>query len=187
MLDYLLKPSRLWNLQMRQRSSAANLYLVNSVAIYPGSFDPLTLGHQSVIERGAEVFSKLHVVIVHNPNKTPLFSIAERLEMVKLATKHLTNVEVSALETGLLVDHAKSLGAKVILKGFRTAGDIEYELPMAQVNRDLANLETVFMAAEPVHGYISSSLVKEVAGLGGDVSGYLTPEVAKRLIERLSK
>jgi pantetheine-phosphate adenylyltransferase len=172
---------------MRQRSSAANLYLVNSVAIYPGSFDPLTLGHQSVIERGAEVFSTLHVVIVHNPNKTPLFSIAERVEMVKFATKHLANVEVSALESGLLVDHAKSLRAKVILKGFRTAGDIEYELPMAQVNRDLANLETVFMAAEPSHGYVSSSLVKEVAGLGGDVSGYLTPEVAKRLIERLSK
>ena len=172
---------------MRQRSSAANLYLVNSVAIYPGSFDPLTLGHQSVIERGAEVFSKLHVVIVHNPNKTPLFSIPERLEMVKLATKHLANVEVSALESGLLVDHAKSLDAKVILKGFRTAGDIEYELPMAQVNRDLANLETVFMAAEPVHGYVSSSLVKEVAKLGGDISGYLNTDVAKRLSERLSK
>lgn len=172
---------------MRQRSSAANLYLVNSVAIYPGSFDPLTLGHQSVIERGAEVFSKLHVVIVHNPNKNPLFSVTERLEMVKLATKHLTNVEVSALESGLLVDHAKSLGAKVILKGFRTAGDIEYELPMAQVNRDLANLETVFMAAEPVHGYVSSSLVKEVAKLGGDISGYLNIDVAKRLSERLSK
>jgi pantetheine-phosphate adenylyltransferase len=140
-----------------------------------------------VIERGADVFSTLHVVIVHNPNKTPLFSIAERLEMVKLSTQHLGNVEVSALESGLLVEHAKSLGAKVILKGFRTAGDIEYELPMAQVNRDLANLETVFMAAEPSHGYVSSSLVKEVANLGGDVSGYLSAAVAKRLVERLSK
>ncbi len=160
---------------------------MNSVAIYPGSFDPVTLGHLSVIERGALAFSKLHVVVVHNPNKTALFSIAERVEMLKLTAGHLADVEVSALENGLLVDYAKSLGANVILKGFRTAGDIEYELPMAQVNRDLSKLETLFMPAEPSHGYVSSSLVKEVAKLGGDVSGYLSQPVAKRLIERLSK
>ena len=160
---------------------------MNSVAIYPGSFDPVTLGHQSVLERGAKAFSKLHVVVVHNPNKTALFSIAERVELLKQTTQHLANVEVSALENGLLVEYAKSLQANVILKGFRTAGDIEYELPMAQVNRDLSGLETLFMPAEPSHGYVSSSLVKEVAKLGGDVSGYLSEAVAKRLIERLSK
>ena len=160
---------------------------MNSVAIYPGSFDPVTLGHLSVIKRGASVFSKLHVVVVHNPNKKALFTPAERAEMLLEATKGIAGVEISTLESGLLVERAKALGANAILKGFRTAGDIEYELPMAQVNRDLAALETVFMAAEPAHGYVSSSLVKEVAGLGGDVSGYLTAEVAKKLIERLSK
>lgn len=160
---------------------------MNSVAIYPGSFDPITLGHLSVIERSSKVLSQLHVVVVHNPNKNPLFSLTERLEMAKVALQHLANVQVSALEAGLLVDHAKSLGANVILKGFRTAGDIEYELPMAQVNRDLSGLETLFVAAEPSFGYVSSSLVKEVASLGGDVSGYVTEAVAKALKEKFGK
>ncbi len=172
---------------MRPRSSAANLYIVNSVAIYPGSFDPITLGHLSVIERSSKVFSQLHVLVVHNPNKNPLFTIAERVEMAQEALKHLGNVKVTALESGLLVDQAKSLAANVILKGFRTAGDIEYELPMAQVNRDLSGLETLFMAAEPSQGYVSSSLVKEVAKLGGDISGYVTEHVAQKLLERLGK
>ena len=156
---------------------------MKSVAIYPGSFDPVTLGHLSVIKRGASVFSQLHVVVVHNPSKNALFTTTERAEMLLEATKGISGVEISTLESGLLVEHAKSLGANAILKGFRTAGDIEYELPMAQVNRDLSKLETVFMAAEPTHGYVSSSLVKELAALGGDVSKYL-PKGALEWIER---
>ena len=163
---------------------------MSKLAVYPGSFDPITLGHLDIVERALEVFEQLQVVVVHNPGKQPFFTLAERVQMVTdalIERNLLGRVTVSSLESGLLTEYASSLGAKVLIKGFRTGVDIEYELPMAQVNRDLANLETVFMAAEPSHGYVSSSLVKEVAGLGGDVSGYLTPEVAKRLIERLSK
>ncbi|MEY3561193.1 MAG: pantetheine-phosphate adenylyltransferase [Actinomycetota bacterium] len=171
---------------MRQRSSAANLEPVKTIAIYPGSFDPVTLGHLSVLNRAAGLFSEIHVVVVHNPNKKATFSLTERVELFR-GSVELPGVKFSALEDGLLVEYAKSLGACAIVKGFRTAADIEYELPMAQVNRDLSGLETVFIPAEPGFGYVSSSLVKEVAGLGGDVSGYLTKDVARALIERLGK
>lgn len=171
---------------MRQHSSAANLVFVNTVAIYPGSFDPVTFGHLSVISRGSGLFSELHVVVVHNPNKKALFSLDERVEFLK-SSIDATNVEVSFLDSGLLVDYAKSLSANAILKGFRSAADIEYEIPMAQVNRDLSSLETVFLPADPGLGYVSSSLVKEVAALGGDVSGYVTTKVQAALSERFAK
>ena len=160
---------------------------MESVAIYPGSFDPMTLGHLSVINRGLSVFDKLHVVVVHNPSKNALFTSEERVGMIRKATALLPGVEVSSLTEGLLVDRAKVLGANAILKGFRTAGDIEYELPMAHMNRNLSGLETVFLPSDPQHGYVSSSLVKEVASLGGDISGYVTPEVGALLRERLAK
>jgi pantetheine-phosphate adenylyltransferase len=160
---------------------------VKTVAIYPGSFDPFTLGHQSVLLRAAELFSEVIVLVVHNPNKKPLFSAQERVDQIKSHLREITNVGVSSLDSGLLVDFAKTAGAKAIIKGFRTVSDIEYEIPMAQVNKDLSGIETVFIAAEPGFGYVSSSLVKEVASLGGDVTSYVSREVAAALGERFAK
>ena len=157
---------------------------MTQLAIYPGSFDPITLGHLSVLQRAANVFETVQLLIVHNPSKRPTFSLAERVELAKASLSEVdapSNIKISTLESGLLVGHAQGLGAKAIIKGFRTASDIEYELPMSQVNRDLSGIETVFLAAEASFGFVSSSLVREVASLGGDVSGYVTQTVAKAL------
>ena len=157
---------------------------MTQLAIYPGSFDPITLGHLSVLQRAAKVFESVELLIVHNPSKKPTFSLSQRVELARASLSEVeapSNIKVSTLESGLLVEHAQSLGAKAIIKGFRTASDIEYELPMSQVNRDLSGIETVFLAAEAGFGFVSSSLVREVASLGGDVSGYVTEAVAKAL------
>ena len=159
---------------------------MTQLAIYPGSFDPITLGHLSVLQRAAKVFESVEVLIVHNPSKKPTFSLAQRVELAKDSLAEVgapSNIKVSTLESGLLVEHAQRLGAKAIIKGFRTASDIEYELPMSQVNRDLSGVETVFLAAEAGFGFVSSSLVREVASLGGDVSKYVTAAVAQALSE----
>ena len=157
---------------------------MTQLAIYPGSFDPITLGHLSVLQRAAKVFEHVELLIVHNPSKKPAFSLAQRVELARASLAEVdapSNIKVSTLESGLLVEHAQSFGAKAIIKGFRTASDIEYELPMSQVNRDLSGIETVFLAAEAGFGFVSSSLVREVASLGGDVSKYVTEAVAKAL------
>ena len=157
---------------------------MTQLAIYPGSFDPITFGHLSVLQRAAKVFESVELLIVHNPSKKPIFSLSQRVELAKASLAEVdapSNIKVSTLESGLLVEYAKSLGAKAIIKGFRTASDIEYELPMSQVNRDLSGIETVFLAAEAGFGFVSSSLVREVASLGGDVSRYVTQAVAKAL------
>ena len=164
--------------------------IVTQLAIYPGSFDPITLGHLSVLKRAASVFSNVEIIVVHNPGKSTIFSTAERVELVKkvlLETNSPKNISVSSLESGLLVTRAKELGAKAIVKGFRTASDVEYELPMSQVNRDLSGIETVFFASEPGFGFVSSSLVKQVIELGGDVSGYVTESVATALANKVAK
>lgn len=163
---------------------------MNSVAFYPGSFDPVTLGHLSVLGRAAKLFTSVEVLVVHNPNKKATFSSDERVQLIRSAIAELglpSNISVSKLDSGLLVVHAQKLGAQALIKGFRTAADVEYEIPMAQVNRDLSGIETVFLPSEPGYGYVSSSLVREVASLGGDVERYLTPSVAKALRERLGK
>lgn len=163
---------------------------MNSVAVYPGSFDPVTLGHLSVLGRAAKLFTLVEVLVVHNPNKKSTFSSDERVELIRSAMAELglpSNISVSKLDSGLLVEHAQKLDAQALIKGFRTAADVEYEIPMAQVNRDLSGIETVFLPSEPGFGYVSSSLVREVASLGGDVDRYLTPSVAKALRERLGK
>ena len=163
------------------------MLLVSQIAIYPGSFDPITLGHLSVLSRATGLFSKTYLVVVHNPRKQPMFSVSDRIELARSSVieRGITgSVEVVGLETGLLVDFARELGAKAILKGFRTANDVEYELPMAQVNRDLSGIETVFLASEPGYGFVSSSLVKEVSSLGGDVSHYVSKSVATALEAR---
>jgi pantetheine-phosphate adenylyltransferase len=163
---------------------------VSELAIYPGSFDPITLGHLSVLQRAAKVFPRVQLLVVHNPAKQSAFSLGERASLAAGALAEVSapsNIEIATLSEGLLVEHAKKLGASALIKGFRTASDIEYELPMAQVNRDLSGIETVFLASEAGFGFVSSSLVREVASLGGDVSRYVTPSVAKALEERLSK
>lgn len=155
---------------------------MSKLAVYPGSFDPITLGHLDIIERSLEVFEHLQVVVVHNPGKEPFFTPAQRVQMVteSLAERNLlARVTVSSLDSGLLTTYAKKLGATVMIKGFRTGVDIEYELPMARVNRDLTGIETVFLPSDPGNTHISSSLVKQVAALDGEISKYVTAAVIR--------
>jgi pantetheine-phosphate adenylyltransferase len=158
-----------------------------SIAVYPGSFDPVTFGHLDIVMRAAKLFDELHVVVVHNPNKSPRFSIEERVELIRSALTEAGahsasgKIVVDTLSSGLLVDYCRMVSASALVKGIRTNVDIDYELPMAQVNRDLAEVETVFIPADPQHGQISSSLVKQVADLGGSVDKYVPRPVAKAL------
>jgi pantetheine-phosphate adenylyltransferase len=151
-------------------------------AVYPGSFDPLTLGHLDIIERAMDVVSRLTVVVVHNPSKASFFTVTERVQMLTdaLIERNLMGkVSVDSLESGLLTEFAQKLGADVLIKGFRTGVDIEYELPMARVNRDLTGIETIFLPSDPANTHISSSLVKQVAALGGDISKYVPASVIR--------
>ncbi len=151
------------------------------VAIYPGSFDPVTNGHLDLIERGAKIFGKLIVAVLRNTEKEPLFGVAERLEMLRECTRRWANVEVDIFE-GLLVDYARVKQAQVVLRGIRAVSDYEYELQMALMNRKLEpNLETVFMMPAETYSYLSSRLVKEVFRLGGDISNLVPPSVLERL------
>ena len=153
-----------------------------SLAVVPGSFDPVTLGHLDVIEKARNIFDQVHVVVVHNPGKKPFFSVSERVQMVTdalIERNLLGRVTVSSLETGLLTEYAEKLGANVLVKGFRTGVDIEYELPMARVNRDLTGIETVFLPSDPSNTHISSSLVKQVAEFGGEFAKYVPASVIK--------
>jgi pantetheine-phosphate adenylyltransferase len=153
-----------------------------AIAVYPGSFDPITFGHIDIATRAAKLFETVHVLVVHNPGKNPQLSLDKRVELVKavLANKP-GNFVVSSLASGLLVDYCKEVKAEALVKGIRTNVDIDYELPMAQVNRDLSGIETVFLPADPAHGFISSSLVKQVASLGGDIRKYVPAEVVEAL------
>jgi pantetheine-phosphate adenylyltransferase len=153
-----------------------------AIAVYPGSFDPFTYGHLDIAIRAAKMFEAVHIVVVHNPSKKPRFSAAERVQLIKdvLADKP-GNFVVDSFDSGLLVDYCKTVSADALVKGVRTNMDLDYELPMAQVNRDLSGIETVFIPADPVHGFVSSSLVKQVADLGGDISKYVPDVVAKAL------
>lgn len=155
------------------------------LAVYPGSFDPITLGHVDIIARAASLFDELEVLVVHNPDKAPRFTSAERVKLIKdsllEAGVQAQNIKVTELSSGLLVDHLRLVGAKVLLKGFRNNVDLDYELPMAKVNRDLSGIETVFIAADPQYGLVASSLVRQVAELGGPVENYVSKAVAKAL------
>jgi pantetheine-phosphate adenylyltransferase len=152
-------------------------------ALCPGSFDPPTNGHVDVIERAISSFEEVVIAIVDNPAKAALFTAAERGEMLKDLFGDRARIETFS---GLLVDFARETGADVVIKGLRTVGDYEYELQMAQMNRNLTGMETVFMAAKEDWSFVSSSLVKEVARLGGSVSGLVPAVVEKALKERLS-
>jgi pantetheine-phosphate adenylyltransferase len=153
-----------------------------AIAVYPGSFDPFTYGHLDIATRAAKMFETVHIVVVHNPAKNPRLTTEQRVELISEILKNKPgHFVVSSLDTGLLVDYCKSLGADALVKGVRTNVDLDYELPMAQVNRDLSGIETIFIPADPTHGYVSSSLVKQVFDLGGDISKYVPVEVVKAL------
>ena len=151
------------------------------IAIYPGSFDPPTNGHLDLIERGSKIFDLLVVAILQNPEKNPLFTIQERVEMLRDVTQHCSNVEVETFN-GLLVDYAVRRQARVILRGIRAISDYEYEMQMALMNRKLdPNLETVFMMPAVAYTFLSSRLVREVCQLGGDIRSLVPPAVEERL------
>ena len=156
------------------------------VAIYPGSFDPITSGHLDVIERGSRLFERLIVAVLRNESKSPLFTVAERTEMLREVVAPFPNVEIDSFD-GLLVEYALSKGARGILRGIRAISDYEYELQMALMNRRLQpHLETIFLPAGEQFSFISSKLVKEVIGLGGDITGLVPALVERRLRERLA-
>ena len=151
------------------------------VAIYPGSFDPVTNGHLDLIERGTKIFDRLIVAILRNLEKEPLFSLPERVEMLEEVTRTWSNVEVDVFD-GLLVEYARKRNARVILRGIRAISDYEYELQMALMNRKLeSQIETVFMMPAEAYSYLSSKLVREIARLGGSIAGLVPPVVEQRL------
>jgi pantetheine-phosphate adenylyltransferase len=155
------------------------------VAVYPGSFDPITNGHLDLIERGAKLCERLIVAILRNEEKQPLFTVEERVEMLREVVRVFPNVEVAAFD-GLLVEYARQRGATLIVRGIRAISDYEYELQMALMNRRLnPSIETVFLMAGEAYSFISSRLVKQVISLGGNISGLVPPSVEVRLRDRV--
>ena len=156
-------------------------------AIYPGSFDPITSGHLDLIERGCRLFDRLIIAILRNENKQPLFTVEERIEMLREVVGHFPNVEVDSFN-GLLVDYAAEKNATALVRGIRAISDYEYELQMALMNRRLRpDMETVFLMASEAHSFISSRLVKEVFALGGNITGLVPPSVEVQLRKRLGR
>jgi pantetheine-phosphate adenylyltransferase len=155
-----------------------------SGAVCPGSFDPVTLGHIDVCERAAAQFDEVVVAVLFNPNKSGLFGVDERIAMIDEATTHLPNLRAEAGQ-GLVVDFVRARGLTAIVKGLRTGTDFEYEVQMAQMNKHIAGVDTFFVATNPQYAFVSSSLAKEVAGLGGDVSALLPESVNRRMRARL--
>ncbi len=153
-------------------------------ALCPGTFDPVTNGHLDVIERASRHFDTLVVGVLENLSKNPLFSLDERLQMLEEAVADLGNVEVTSF-AGLLADFATERGISVVIKGLRAVSDFDYELQMAQMNHRLAGIDTFFISTNPVWSFLSSALIKEVAGFGGDVSQLVPPHVLKRLTDKL--
>ena len=157
------------------------------IAVYPGSFDPPTNGHLDLIERGSKMFEQLVVAVLRNSEKTPMFSLAERLEMLRQLTGDLNNVRIDTFD-GLMVEYAKSIDAMCVLRGIRAISDYEYELQMALMNRKLEpNIETVFMMPAEAYSYLSSRLVREISHLGGMIHGLVPPLVEERLKSKSRK
>jgi len=156
-------------------------------AIYPGSFDPITNGHMSIIESGLVVFDRVVVAVLSNPKKHSLFSVEERIEMIREAVGKEPRIEVDSFE-GLLVDYCRHKKTRAVLRGLRAVADFEYELQMANMNRHLnENVETVFLMANDAYFYVSSNIVKEAATLGGDVSALVPEGVSRRLKDKLGR
>ena len=157
------------------------------LAIYAGTFDPLTLGHMDLIERGAELFEKVMLSVAAEPTKDTLFTVDERVAMAREAARKFDNVEVDSF-SGLLIDYAREKGARVLMRGLRAYSDFEYEFQMALTNRKLApEIETLFMMPKEIHSYVSSSTVREVAELGGDIGQFVPEPVERMLKERFGR
>ena len=157
------------------------------IAIYPGSFDPLTLGHLDIVQRSAKTFDKLVIAVMVNPAKNPLFTLEERVELIREGVKHLPNVEVDSF-TGLLVHYAEAKGANLIVKGLRFVSDFESELQMASLNRLMyEGAETVFMPTNHRYSYLSSSIVKDIARHGGPISELVPKHVEQALLVKYTK
>jgi pantetheine-phosphate adenylyltransferase len=153
-------------------------------AVCPGSFDPVTRGHLDIFGRAAQLFDEVIVGVLVNESKKGLFTVDERIDMIREVTKDFDNVRVVAFQ-GLLVDFCRKQGAEIVIKGIRAVSDFDYELQMAQMNIGLSGVETLFMPTNPLYSFVASSLVKEVAKWGGDVSTYVPELVERRLAERL--
>lgn len=155
-------------------------------AVYPGSFDPVTLGHLDIIERTSKMFDRVIIGVLNNKSKSPLFSVEERVNMLKEVTAGLPNVEVQSF-AGLLIDFVRGNEAQVIVRGLRAITDFEYELQLAQTNRVIApELDTIFLTTNLKYSYLSSSIVKEIAEFNGEISGFLPPLVAVRVKDKLA-
>lgn len=151
------------------------------IAVYPGTFDPITYGHLDIIQRGIRTFDKLIVAVLYNSSKTPLFTIEERKDLIREATNGMDNIEVDSFD-GLLVDYVNKRNAHVILRGLRAISDFEYELQIASINRTLSDeVETLFLMSNNRHSFISSAMVKEVARYGADVKGLVPSNVVDAL------
>ncbi|MBM7026496.1 pantetheine-phosphate adenylyltransferase [Clavibacter zhangzhiyongii] len=160
------------------------------IAVVPGSFDPVTLGHLDVIRRASRLYDELVVLVVHNPGKTPMLPLEERVALIERVIRDAglpASVRVDSWGAGLLVDYCRQAGASVLVKGVRSQLDVAYETPMALVNRDLADVETVMLLPDPAHAHVSSSLVRQVEALGGDVAPYVPPAVAEALAVRRAR
>lgn len=157
------------------------------IAVYPGSFDPVTNGHLDIIERSAKMFDKLYVAVLKNSSKTPLFTLEERCGLIDRVTGHIKNIEILSFD-GLLVDFMKKINAKVIVKGLRAMSDFEYEFQMALANRRLdGDIETMFLVTSMQNQYVSSSFVKDVARYGASLNGFVPKEIENDIYEKLIK
>ena len=157
------------------------------IAIYPGSFDPITLGHLDIIERGAKLFDKVIVAVLSNSSKTPLFTVETRIEQITECTEHISNVEVDSF-IGLTVEYAKLHHAGVLLRGLRVLSDFEKELQMAHTNKTLNHeIETVFLATTKEYGFLSSSIVKEIAQFGGSIEHLVSPNIVNDMYQKYQK
>lgn len=155
--------------------------MANIIAVYPGSFDPITRGHLDIMERGAKLFDRFIVAVLKNPNKAPLFSVEERVTLIRRSTAHLPNVDADSF-SGLTVDYARRMDAKVLIRGLRVMSDFEAELQMAHTNKTLNDgIETLFLATRSDYSFLSSSVVKEVARFGGPVDHLVPPPVVTEI------
>ena len=156
-----------------------------SIAVYPGTFDPFTNGHKDLVQRAASnIFDKIYICVAENAKKDALFSMPERIDLAKKSLADIKNIEVIGF-SGLLVDFAKELDAKVILRGLRVVSDFEYEFQMSSMNKKLnENIESIFLTPSESYAFLSSTLVKEIAELGRDISGFVSPEVKEALQEK---
>ncbi len=160
---------------------------MNRKALYPGTFDPVTYGHLDIIERASKIYDRVFVGVAHSGDKKPLFSVKDRMIMLKKATEHLKNVEIDDF-SGLVVDYAKKKKTRVIIRGLRMISDFEFEFQMALTNKKLTeDIETIFMMTNESYAYLSSKLIKEAVSLGADVKHFVPPFVGKKLKEKLKR